>query len=119
MRRGRLVMWTLVSASFVLVPTPGVSRQSSEAAGATGVALTIGVAEDAGKQASAASAKAKMDLAKLAGFTAVRVTEVWVKGQAAPSSTDVTALQNAAGAASLDGLHLIVSIFNNRSSNTP
>jgi hypothetical protein len=88
------------------------------AAGA-GSGMAIGADEDAGKQATPSTAKMKMDLAKLAGLGAIRITQVWVKGQTALSTADTMALQNAANAASLDGVKLIVAIFNYKSSNTP
>jgi hypothetical protein len=88
------------------------------AAGA-GSGMAIGADEDAGKQANPSTAKMKMDLARLAGLSAIRITQVWVKGQTALSNADSMALQNAANAASLDGVKLIVTIYNYKSSNTP
>ena len=84
-----------------------------------GSGMAVGAAEDAPKQADATTAQVKMDLAKFAGFGTVRVTQVWVKGQISLSSYDRTTLQNAATAAALDGVRLVVAIYNYKSSNTP
>src|SRR5439155_18427214 len=70
-----------------------------------------GAAEDASKQPDPVVAKAKMDLARLAGLEAVRITTVWTPHQWAPSDGEALALQNAAAAAALDGIRLFVSIY--------
>jgi hypothetical protein len=96
-------------AALVLVP----------AAHAGGPSLLVGAAEDIVKQPDLVSAKAQMDLARLAGMKAVRSTAIWAPGQTAPGPTDLTALQNAAGAAQLDGIRLYVSVYQFGSRTTP
>jgi hypothetical protein len=73
--------------------------------------LLVGASEDAVKQPTFAAAQAKMDLAKLAGFNAIRVTATWTPGQSRPSEWDALVLGNAAAAAQLDGVRLFVSVF--------
>jgi hypothetical protein len=73
--------------------------------------LIVGAAEDASRQPELTVAKAKMDLASLAGLSAVRITSVWTPGQAAISSGELLVLRNAAAAAALDGIRLFVSVY--------
>ena len=75
---------TLVAACLVLA-LPGIAAAQSP--------LLVGAAEDAAKWST--DPKAKMDLAKLAGLGAVRMTSIWTLGQTAPSAPEVSRLQNA------------------------
>ena len=87
------------------------------AAAASG--FVVGAAEDAPKQSDPVLAKAKMDLAQLAGLDAVRITTLWTPHHWAPSDAEAAALQNAAAAASLDGIRLFVSIYPAGGRSTP
>jgi hypothetical protein len=60
-----------------------------------------------------------MDLARLAGLTAIRSTAIWAPGQTKPDATQLTALKNAAAAAKLDGIALLVSVYQFGSKTTP
>ena len=73
--------------------------------------LLVGASEDAAKQPNLAVAQAKMDLAKLAGLDAMRLTAPWRPGQSQPSAWDALVLGNAAAAAQLDGIRLFVSVY--------
>ncbi|HEX3454143.1 MAG TPA: hypothetical protein VHS03_05920, partial [Gaiellaceae bacterium] len=66
--------------------------------------MLVGAAEDAAKAPTLAEAKTKMDLAKLAGLDAIRLTEQWRRGETAPQAADLQSLQNAVDAADLDGI---------------
>src|SRR3954453_22140261 len=66
---------------------------------AGGPALMVGVTEDAVKQPTLVQAKAKMDILRLAGFNAVRVTQVWAPGQTEPTADDVAVLWTVVAAA--------------------
>ena len=79
-----------------------------------GTRLIVGAAEDDAKQLDPAVAKAKMDLAKLAGLDAIRVTALWNPGVRTLDGPDLQALSNAAFAAQLDGIRLFVSIYPSR-----
>ena len=83
------------------------------------VPLLVGAAEDGAKQPDLVTAKSKMDLAKLAGLGAIRLTAQWTPGSRRLEGSDLVALQNAAGAAGLDGLRVFVSIYPQGSSVTP
>lgn len=81
--------------------------------------LLVGAAEDAAKSPDPAVAKAKMDLAKLAGLEAIRMTAIWAPGQTEPSDYDKLVLGNAAAAAQLDGIRVILSVYQLGSATTP
>jgi hypothetical protein len=68
---------------------------------------------------TAGPADAKMSLARLAGFNTIRITSVWWPGLREPTPDELTLLRNAADAASLNGIRLIVSVYPNGSSVTP
>ena len=81
--------------------------------------MFVGAAEDASKAPTLVQAKVKMDLAKLAGFDAVRVTAQWLPGETAPLSSELVGLQNAIDAAGLDGIEVFLSVYPFGSSVTP
>jgi hypothetical protein len=81
--------------------------------------MLVGAAEDAAKAPTLAQAKVKMDLAKLAGFDAIRLTAGWSNGQTAPLSSDLAGLRNAVDAADLDGIAVFLSVYPYGSSVTP
>ena len=86
---------------------------------AGGPALIAGATEDAVQQDNVTAAKAKFDLLKLAGFQAVRISEVWAPGQRAPSAIQQMRLDAVTQAAKLDGITVYVSVHNAGSKTTP
>jgi hypothetical protein len=101
----------LVAAAAALALAP--------AALAGGPGMMVGAAEDASKSTDLTVAKAKMDLARLAGLDTIRITAQWTKGQTEPTATELARLRNAADAANLAGIRVMVAIYNQGSSNTP
>ncbi len=99
----------LVAVAALALPGPALASQG----------MQVGAAEDAAKAPSLAVAKAKMDLAKLAGLNAIRVTALWRPGQTAPAPAVLAGLQNAVGAADLDGIAVYLSVYPSGSSVTP
>jgi hypothetical protein len=81
--------------------------------------MLVGAAEDQVKQGTLTEAKAKLDLLRLAGFDAVRVTSIWDPANPAPDPDEVTAMQNLTDAAKLDGMQVFVSVYNFGSRTTP
>jgi hypothetical protein len=88
-------------------------------AAAGGPSLLVGAAEDGVKQGTLVEAKARMELLRLAGFQAVRVTSVWAPGLRAPTAAEQTRLANVAGAARLTDMRVFVTIMNAGSQTTP
>jgi hypothetical protein len=85
---------------------------------AGGPSMTVGAAEDAFKQPTLPAAKAKMDLARLAGVQAVRMTVSWERGSVEPQDVELAYLKNAVAAAQLDAVQVYLSVtFGSR--NTP
>jgi hypothetical protein len=82
--------------------------------------MFIGAVENAPLVDDPAEAKMKVDLAKLAGFNTLRVGMFWFRGNGSViPAPDLVRLQNAAQAAQLDGMRLIISVSNYNSADTP
>jgi hypothetical protein len=105
--RPTLLCWTLAALLG--------SATSAQAASP----LLVGAAEDAAKQPDLVTAKAKMDLAQLAGLGAIRLTAQWAPGIQRLDGGELVGLENAVGAAALDGIQVFVSIYPTGSSVTP
>ena len=86
---------------------------------AGGPTMLVGVSETAVKQPDIVSAKAKLDLARLAGFDTVRVSVFWLPGQAAPPEEELRSLQALAGASRLTGIRVILAVQHPGSRTTP
>ncbi len=86
---------------------------------AGGPTMSLGVAEDNVRTQDPALAQARMDILKLSGFDAVRVTSIWVPPATAPSAVEATILHNVAAAASLAGLRVYLSVYNSGSRVSP
>ena len=86
---------------------------------AGGPAMLVGAAEDAVQAENVPAAKAKLDLLKLAGFGAVRITEIWTPGQRAPTAVQQRRLAAVTGAAKLDAIKVYVAVFSAGSKTTP
>src|SRR5213593_2179599 len=89
------------------------------ASASAGLGMFVGAAEDAPRTTDLLAAKAQMDLARLAGLNAIRVTAVWTPSRTTAEGDDLLALQNAAAAAQLSGVRLIVSVMHYGSATTP
>jgi hypothetical protein len=81
--------------------------------------MLIGAAEDVVKQSDPVKAKAEMDLARLGGLNAVRITTIWAPGDTAPSAGVLQLDRNVVDAAQLDGVRVFVSIMNFGSRTSP
>ncbi|MFN2628752.1 MAG: hypothetical protein ABR569_08975 [Gaiellaceae bacterium] len=103
----RLVL--VLTAALVLVP---VAR-------AGGPQMLLGATEDDVRQPTLVAAKADMTLLRLAGFTAVRVSQVWAPGQTALAPAELAPLQNAVDAARLSGVEVVLTVTQFGSRTTP
>ncbi len=90
----------------------GAALALAPAAHAGGPALVVGATEDAVRKPTLAAAKAQMDLIRLAGFGAVRVTQTWAPGETALSESDAKILDNVTAAAKLDGIDVVATVLN-------
>ena len=89
------------------------------AARSGGPGLIVGAAEDDVKANTLVQAQAKLDLLKLLGLDAVRVTSIWDPADPDPSPDELTKLQNLAAAAKVDSIDVFVSVYNGGSRTTP
>lgn len=81
--------------------------------------MMVGAAEDNAESQSYATSKLQMDIAKLAGLNAIRMTATWSTGETAPPAAQLTELTNAIDAAQFTGIRVILSIYPYSASVTP
>jgi hypothetical protein len=86
---------------------------------AGGPAMMVGAAEDVAQQQDYAFAKTEMDMARLAGLDAVRLTQPWTTGDTKLGPSNQLTLDNAVDAAQFTGLRVILSVYPYGSSVTP
>ncbi len=103
----------------VLAAAVVLAAVAAAPAHAGGPTMVIGAAEDAVQQDNVVAAKAKLDLLRLAGFRAVRITEVWAPGERTPPAIEQTRLAAVTGAARLDTVKVYVVVLNGGSRTTP
>jgi hypothetical protein len=105
----------LVLITLLLFAAPAVSPAQA----APGRQIMVGAAEDSAKQGDPVAANAKMSLARLAGFNTIRMTSIWWPGQSQLGDDELSGLRNAADAARLNGIRLIISVYPNGAKTTP
>ncbi len=81
--------------------------------------MSFGAAEDVVRAPDLVTAKAKMTLFRLAGFSAIRVTSQWLPGQVAPPEPELGILRNVVAAAQLTGVKVYLSVYPPGSKSTP
>jgi hypothetical protein len=86
---------------------------------AGGPKMVVGAAEDVVQQDNLPAAKAKFDLLKLAGFSAVRINEIWAPGRRTPTAVQQQRLAAVTGAAKLDGFTVYLAVLNAGNRTTP
>jgi hypothetical protein len=97
----------------------GACLALAPAAHAGGPSLLLGATEDAVRSTTLADAKAQMDLLALAGFRAVRITQIWPAGATTLAAQDRTVLTNVVTAAKLANVTVLTSVLNKGSATTP
>jgi hypothetical protein len=100
----------LVCALVVLVPA---------APAAASLNMYMGAAEDEGRVADPAVARAKMELAKAAGFDTIRTTAIWAPGQSAVPRAQLEALQAIAATGIFLDIRVVATIMNFGNRTTP
>jgi hypothetical protein len=81
--------------------------------------MLLGATEDNVRQPTPAAAKAAMDLLRVAGFGAIRISQVWVPGQTTLSESDLAPLVNAVDAAQSDRIDVTLTVTQFGSRTTP
>jgi hypothetical protein len=88
-------------------------------AAASAPGLRVGAAEDDAKIVDLVTAKAKLDLARLAGLDTIRMTAIWRPGDSEIQGDRLLQLQVAAAAANLTGIQIILSVYQHGGKTTP
>src|SRR5919201_3095521 len=104
----RLAPYAAILLALLVAPSAGANSL-----------MLVGAAEDGPKNLDPLVTMAKMDLARRAGFDALRLTVTWNRGEDAPSADDQTELQNAAAAAQLNGIRLFLNVYPTGSRQAP
>jgi hypothetical protein len=81
--------------------------------------LAVGASESASLVPDAVVAKARMDLAVLAGFNEIEVRAGWATGKTAPTEEELASFQASALAAQLDAVRLVIAVDTGGSLQTP
>lgn len=81
--------------------------------------LAVGAVEDGLRASTPVEAEARMQLFRLAGFRALRVTSFWLPGQTRPSDGELAVLENVAAAAVRNGVRVFVTVMHPGSRTTP
>jgi len=81
--------------------------------------MVIGAAEDEGRNADPAVARAKVEAANEAGFEALRVTAIWAPGQKVVPADQLAALQSISNAAAAPGMQIYTTVMPFGSRTTP
>jgi hypothetical protein len=90
------------------VPSPAAPRT-----------LAVGASESASLVADPVVAKARMDLALLAGLNEIEVRADWTRGKTAPTDGELAAFRASADAAQLDAVKLVIAVNTGGSRQTP
>src|SRR5512133_2972132 len=81
--------------------------------------LTVGASESASLVPDSVVAKARMDLAVLAGFTEIEGRADWTPGKTEPTAEELASFQASALAAQLDAVRLVIAVDTGGSLQTP
>ena len=81
--------------------------------------LAVGASESASLIADPVVAKARMDLALLAGLNEIEVRADWTRGKTVPTDDELAAFQASSAAAQLDAVKLVIAINTGGGSQTP
>jgi hypothetical protein len=96
---GRIVL-ALLALALVIAPPASA-----------GTGMFVGAADDSARSLDPLTAKAKMDLAALAGLSVLRMTVEWSPGEQSVGGDNAVVLRNVSAAAQLDGIRLMLSMY--------
>ena len=84
-----------------------------------GPGMVVGAVEDNVRSTSLVEAETRMELLRVSGFRAVRVTSYWRPGRTSPSEDELEILENVATAAVRNGVRVYVTVMSPGSATTP
>jgi len=105
--------------SALLAAITAVSALAVPAVAGAGPAMTVGAVEDGVRATSLVDAQTRMELLRVSGYRAVRITSYWTPGHAAPTDNELAILENVAGAAERNGVRLYVTVMTPGAATTP
>jgi len=106
----RLGILSAIGALLVL-SGPGIAT--------AGPGLVVGAVEDDVRASSLVDAETKMELFRLTGFRAVRVTSYWRPGNTAPSDDELRVLESVAAAGVRNAVRVYITVMSPGSATTP
>ena len=92
---------------------------SSPAVATAGPGMVVGAVEDHLRSSSLVEAEARMQVFRLSGFRAARVTSYWTPGRSTPDDGELATLENVATAAARNGVRVYVTVMHPGSRTTP
>lgn len=92
---------------------------ASAAPAAAGPGMAVGAVEDHLRASSLVEAEARMQIFRLSGFRAARITSYWAPGAAAPNADEVAVLEHVASAARRNGVRVYLTVMHRGSPTTP
>lgn len=81
--------------------------------------MLVGAADDAPKQSDLVTAVAKVDLARIAGYDAFRLTVLWQPDRSTVDEGELMQLRNAVDAATLRGVQIFLTVYPARARAAP
>lgn len=111
MARGLLPASAIAAGLFWSLASPPVS--------AAGAGMAVGAVEDHVRSSSLVEAEARMQVFRVSGFRAVRVTSYWTPGLSRPEDGELQTLRNVAAAARRNGVRVYVTVMHPGSRTTP
>jgi hypothetical protein len=111
MARGLLAALSAALGITVSLLAPGVASAKD--------GFVVGAVEDHVRAPTLVEAEARMQVFRLSGFRAVRVTSYWHPGQARPPEGEIGVLRNVAEAAARNGVKVYVTVMSPGSPTTP
>lgn len=104
---------------LALAAALGAASLGAPSSGRAGAGLVVGAVEDHVRASSAVEAEARMQLFRVAGFRAIRVTSSWLPGNARPEPGELETLRNVAEAGARNGVRVFVTVMHPGSRTTP
>ncbi len=104
----RIIVFAALLATLALTPVAGAS-----------LTMYMGAAEDEGRNGDPLVAAAKLELARDAGFEAIRVTAIWTPGLSSLPDDQLEALRSVAAAGDFGGIKIVATVMPFGSSVTP
>ncbi len=86
---------------------------------AGGPHMLVGATEDVVRQPTLAQAKAELELVRLVGFDAIRLSQIWQPGETSLTPVELLPLKNAVDAAQLTGVQVLLTVTQFGSRTTP